>query len=146
LERVFEKTHVDEHPRESLVGAIQIRIQTQRTAVFLNRSFVRVTIRGSPQQVAAGDVGFGEIGVERQRSFGGRIGLLLQLTRLLGDHEVRSADVGRGQHGVEGRETGIESDRAFQERDGLPAVRIGGACAEVTSAQQRLVRLGVDRA
>ena len=102
-------------------------------------------MRVGPEQVASGQVGFGHVWVERQGLFSSRECLLLQISGLLGRDEGQPRHVSRGQIGVGTRETGIERDGAFEQRDRSLGVGVGRPHTEIPRAQHGVVRGGVDR-
>jgi hypothetical protein len=68
------------------------------------------------------------------------------VSSLLGSDVRQPGHVSRGELRVSGRETRIEPDRAIQQRDGSPAISVGGSDAEISRAEHSVVRHRVDRA
>ena len=102
-------------------------------------------MRVGPEQIATGQVSLGQVWVEHQGLFSSRERLLLQIPGLLGRDEGQPRDVGRGEVGVGTRETGIERDGVFEQRDRSLGVGVGRPDTEIPRAQYGVVRGGVDQ-
>jgi hypothetical protein len=95
-----------------------------------------------PEQVAPGQVRLGQVSVEQQGLLSSRERLLLQIPGLLGRDEGQSRDVSRGEVSVRNRETGIECDGAFEQRNRSLGIGVGSPVTEIPRAQDGVIRGG----
>src|SRR5437660_8441337 len=101
-----------------MVRFFQIRIQSNRAFVRLNRLLVGEAVVVRPQNKTAGIMTFGQVGIKRERFFYGDLGVLVQLFLLgIRGEVVRLDTIGPSQLSIGRCKVWIGLDGLLQQSD-----------------------------